>query len=114
MIMKLRLDSDIFEIVKNKDKDVELRLNDEKRKKLHIGDKLIFLKRPEEQEKIEAYVVGLRYFKDFVEASNYYDMKRIYKENCSKEELVEVTKRFYSDEEVKELGVVAIEFKKSE
>ena len=112
MVMNFRLDSDIFEIVESGNKDVELRLNDEKRKKLHIGDKLIFSKRPEEKEKIEAYVVGLNYFKNFEDAANHYDMKRIYKDDCSIQELVEITKRFYSDEEVKELGVVAIEFKK--
>jgi len=111
MIMNFRLDSDIFEIIKNGTKDVEIRLNDEKRQRLHIGDKLIFLKRPELKEKIEAYVVGLDYYKDFNEVVDSYSMDRIFKEGTSKEELLELFKRFYSDEEIKKYGVVAISFK---
>ena len=45
MEMNIHLDSDIFDIVKNKSKDVEIRLNDLKRRKLNVGDTLIFLKR---------------------------------------------------------------------
>ena len=52
MEMKIHLDSDIFEIVKKGNKDIEVRLNDEKRKKLQVGDTLIFFKRPLEDESI--------------------------------------------------------------
>ena len=38
-------------------------------------------------------------------------MDRIFKEGTSKEELLELFKRFYSDEEIKKYGVVAISFK---
>ncbi len=111
--MNLRLDSDIFEIVKNGSKDVEIRLNDEKRQKLNIGDKLIFANRSNEDEKIEACVVGLDYYKDFLEVSNTYEMKRIYKDGASKEEFNDLAKRFYSDEEISKYGIVAISFKKN-
>ena len=113
MIMNFRLDSDIFDIIKNGTKDVEIRLNDEKRQKLHIGDKLVFLKRPELKEKIEAYVVGLDYYKDFNEVIDAYSMERIFKAGTSKEELEKIYKRFYSDEETEKYGVVAICFKKN-
>ena len=113
MIMKFRLDSDIFEMIENGTKDVEIRLNDEKRQRLHIGDKLIFLKRPELKEKIEAYVVGLDYYKDFKEVVDSYSMDRIFKEGTSKDELLKSFKKFYSDEEIKQYGVVAISFKKN-
>ena len=49
-------------IVLNKIKDVEVRVNDLKRKNLNIGDTLIFLKRPEEKDQIKAKVVNLVYF----------------------------------------------------
>ena len=42
MEMIIHLDSDIFDIVKNERKNVEIRLNDEKRQKLNVGDTLIF------------------------------------------------------------------------
>ena len=38
MEMIFHLDSDIFDIVSSKDKDVEIRLNDEKRRKLNIRE----------------------------------------------------------------------------
>ena len=43
MEMFIHLDSDIFDLVKNGKKDVEVRLNDPKRRNLKVGDTLIFL-----------------------------------------------------------------------
>lgn len=109
--MEFHLDSDIFDIIVNKDKDVEIRLNDEKRRKLHVGDTLTFLRRPDEIDKISATVTNLVYFNNFEEVFNNYEMKRIYLDNTSKEDYINLMKRFYSDEDVEKYGVVAIEFK---
>lgn len=109
--MEFHLDSDIFDIIVNKDKDVEIRLNDEKRRKLKIGDTLVFLKRPDDIESISATVTNLVYFDSFIDVTNYYDMKRVYLDNTSKEDYINLMKRFYSDEDVSKYGVVAIEFK---
>ena len=70
--MKIHLDSDIFEIVKNGTKKVECRLNDEKRRQLKIGDKLIFLKRPDDMEKIETTIEDLKYYDNFSDMMNDY------------------------------------------
>ena len=70
--MEFHLDSDIFDIIVNKDKDVEIRLNDEKRRKLHVGDTLTFLRRPDEIDKISATVTNLVYFNNFEEVFNNY------------------------------------------
>ena len=43
--MIIHLDEDIFNVVKNGTKTVEVRLYDEKRKNIKVGDKLTFLKR---------------------------------------------------------------------
>ena len=108
--MEFHLDSDIFDIIVNKDKDVEIRLNDEKRRKLKIGDTLVFLKRSDDIESISVIVTNLVYFDSFIDVTNYYDMKRVYLDNTSKEDYINLMKRFYSDEEVYKYGVVAIEF----
>ena len=50
-------------------------------------------------------------YKDFEEVFNNYEMKRIYLDNTSSEDYINLMKRFYSDEEVEKYGVVAIEFK---
>ena len=109
--MEFHLDSDIFDIVSNGIKDVEVRLNDEKRSILNVGDKLVFLKRPDDIESISATITNLVYFNNFSEVVEYYDMKRIYLDSASKEDYINLMKRFYSDEAVNKYGVVAIEFK---
>ncbi|HAB66495.1 MAG TPA: hypothetical protein DCE23_03910 [Firmicutes bacterium] len=112
MEMKIHLHEDVFEIVKKGIKDIEVRINDEKRRKLHIGDTLIFLKRPLEDEEIRATVTGLEYYNNFSELVDNYDMKRLYLENYTKEMYLNEMKRFYTDEEQLENGVVAIIFRK--
>ena len=52
--MIIHLDEDIFEVVKYGTKNVEVRVNDEKRRKLKVGDIITFLKRPDDIEKIDA------------------------------------------------------------
>lgn len=110
MEMVVHLHPEVFDIVLNGVKDVEVRVNDEKRRKLNIGDTLIFLKRPEEVEKLCAKVTNLVYFNSFEEVVDAYDMKRIYLDGTTREEYVNLMKKFYSDEKVKKYGVVAIEF----
>ena len=112
MEMKVHLDEDIFEIVKNGTKDVEVRLNDEKRQQLKIGDTLIFLKRPLEDEEIRAQVEGLDYYEDFKTLVEQYDMKELYLEEYTKEMFLKELEKFYTLEQQKKYGVVAIRFKK--
>ena len=62
MEMKFHLHPDVFEIVKTGIKDIEVRINDEKRRKLHVGDTLIFLKRPLDDDVIVKKVKALEYY----------------------------------------------------
>ena len=110
MEMKVHLHPDVFEIVKKGIKDIEVRVNDEKRRKLNVGDTLIFLKRPLEDEYITKKVKALEYYNSFEELVEHYDMKRIYLENYTKEMYLKEMERFYTKEEQEEYGVVAIIF----
>lgn len=112
MEMIVHLDEDIFDIVQYGKKDVEARLNDEKRRKLRIGDTLVFLKRPLEKEKIVTTVVGLEYYDSFQELVQHYDIERLYLKGYTKEMYLKELERFYSSQEQKENGVVAILFRK--
>ena len=111
MEMKVHLHSDVFDIVKAGDKDVEARLYDEKRKKLSIGDTLVFLRRPVEDEKIIAEVVDLVRYKTFEELVEHYDMKRLYLDGYTKEMYLNEMSRFYTEEDQEKDGVLAIVFK---
>ena len=77
MEMKLHLADDIFEVVNNGTKCVEIRLNDEKRQKLHIGDKLIFLDM-NEKRKIETIIEELSYYRNAKEMIEHYSIEEIY------------------------------------
>lgn len=114
MEMNIHLDKDIFEIVKNGTKHIEVRVNDEKRRKLNIGDKLNFIIRPEEDRKITAKVKDLKLYKDFSELVEHYDMRDMYLENYTKEDFLKLLERFYTKEEQEEWGVIAIDFIKTE
>lgn len=110
MEMIVHLHPEVFDIVKDGIKNVEVRVNDEKRRKLSIGDTLIFLKRPNEDEKIIARVTRLVYFNSFSDVTDNYPMERIYLSNTSCNDYIELMRKFYNDDEVSKYGVVAIEF----
>ena len=109
--MIVHLDADIFENVKHGTKNVEVRVNDEKRRKLKVGDTITFLKRPDDIESIDAIVEDLRYYKNFKDLVEDYTIEELFSEGYSKEEFLSLLKRFYSDDEVNEYGTVAIRFK---
>lgn len=112
MEMKVHLHSDVFDIVLNGSKDIEVRVNDEKRRQLKVGDTLVFLRRPFEEERIVAKVIGLEYYDCFETLVKHYDMKRIYLEGYTEEAYLKEMARFYTREEQEEYGVVAILFEK--
>ena len=112
MEMKVHLHSDVFDIVKAGRKDIEVRINDEKRRQLKVGDILVFLKRPNDDEEIRVKIVGLEYYDYFEELVNHYDMSRLYLDGFTKEEYLNEMKRFYTIEEQEKYGVVAILFEK--
>jgi ASC-1-like (ASCH) protein len=110
--MNIHLDEDIFEVVKSETKTVEVRVNDEKRRKLQVGDKITFLKRPDDIERIDAVIERLSYYDNFETLVDNYTIEEIYLKGYTKEYFLDLLKRFYSDEEVNKYGVVAITFKK--
>ena len=81
--MTIHLDEDIFEVVKNGTKKIELRVNVEK----------------------------LEYYNNFKEAIDNYEIEDIYTKEYTKEDFIELLSRFYSNEEIEKYGVVAIKFK---
>jgi ASC-1-like (ASCH) protein len=108
--MKIHLDPDIFEQVKNGTKNVEARVNDPKRQQLKVGDELLVLKRPDESESLTVRITKLKYFSNFTELADYYPIERLYSPSFTKEEYLALFPKFYSEEEIAKYGTVAIEF----
>jgi ASC-1-like (ASCH) protein len=95
----MRLHPGPFERVKSGEKNVECRLNDEKRQQLAVGDTIVFQNRSND-ETVERKVVALHTFPDF---------KSMFKK--FPEEKINDIYQYYTPEEEKECGVVAIELK---
>ena len=110
---EMRLNDIYFDQIKSGKKDIEYRLNDEKRQLLKIGDHIIFYKRPEEKETITVKVVGLKTYHTLLEM--YQDtFDRFLKDTfTSPEEVVKAT-TYYSAEEVEKYGCLAIFIQKIE
>ena len=108
--MQIHLDPEIYEQVKNGTKNVEARVNDEKRQQLKVGDVVEVLKRPDENESLNVRITNLKNFSDFAELADNYPIERLYSASFTKEQYVALFPKFYSDEEINKYGTVAIEF----
>lgn len=101
-----------FERIKTGEKTLELRVNDEKRRMIKLGDLVTFRKFPRLEEEITTQVIGLLHYKKFDQLIN--DMPASlmgYKEK-DKAWLKESMYTIYSPEEEQEYGVVGIRLKK--
>ena len=107
----MHLESEIFDLVNNNIKDIEVRINDGKRRKLKIGDIITFKNRGND-DTIDVKIINLEYFSSFNECINNYDLKRLYNDKITKEEFLNLLYKFYTKDDEKEYGVVAIIFKK--
>ena len=106
----MNLDSEPFRMMKNGQKTIELRLNDDKRKNLQIGDKIVFENRCS-GETLCVEVKALHLFSSFEEL---YQNLSLLKCGYSDENVLSAShedmKQYYSTEDEEKFGVVGIEF----
>lgn len=104
---EMRLHPEPFENIKNGTKTIELRLNDEKRQLLNVGDILEFTNRLND-EKLCTKIVELHHYDSFVELYKHFDKVSMgYRED--EEANPEDMEKYYSKEEQEKYGVVGIE-----
>ena len=108
MIHEMKLKAIYFNKIKNGQKIYEIRLNDEKRKLIDVGDVIIFKKEPELTENLQTIVKDLVYFKSFKEMVDTLPLEKIGFENLSKDEVESIYYSFYSIENELKYGVIAI------
>lgn len=65
MLHEMKLQAEYYNFILNGTKRIEIRLNDEKRQKIKIGDSIKFLKEPELKESFNAKVINLIKYKNF-------------------------------------------------
>ena len=107
MIHKMRLVDSAFNAIKNKEKDIEIRLNDEKRQLLNVGD-IIEFHHIDTDEILRVEVINLHKFKTFKELFDAFDHKRL---GCIDNEDYTTMNQFYSKEEQDKYGALGIEIK---
>ena len=107
----MHLESEIYDLVNNNIKDIEIRINDEKRRKLKIGD-IITITNRANNDTIKVKITNLEYFTNFNNCIESYDLKRLYNNKTTKEELLKLLYKFYTKEEENKYGVVAVIFEK--
>ena len=109
-MITMKLNEKYFEYIKRGTKRIELRLNNEKRKVIKIGDKIRFLKLPKLDEHIDVTVEDLIKYDNFKEF-NKYPIEILASKEMSNEELMKDLEKFYSKKEQEKYGVLGIKFK---
>lgn len=82
---KMKIREVYFNKIKSGEKIYEIRLNDEKRRLIDVGDVLVLKKEPELDEELVTEVKDLIYFQSFDEMVNTLPIKKIGFENMDKE-----------------------------
>lgn len=108
-VHKMKLYSAPFEMIKSGKKTIELRLYDEKRQQIKVGDKIVFTNTVT-GEKLDTTVLELHRFESFEEL---YKSLSLLKCGYTTEDIDKATpvdmEQYYSVEEQKKFGVVGIE-----
>lgn len=105
----MNLQQRFFDYIKNGTKRIELRLFDEKRQKIKVGDTIEFS--GPEGESFEAEVVELLRYDSFEKLFADYDISILADKSMTKEELLNILQEFYTPEKQAKYGVVGIRIK---
>lgn len=112
MLHNMRLQSAPFARVKSGEKILELRVCDEKRQKLEVGDEIEFADMAAPEEKIRVEVIGLLRYKKFADLIN--DMPAAYLgyKESEKDYLRNSMYEIYAPEEEEKYGVLGIRMRR--
>ena len=105
---EMKLQPKYYNFILNGTKRIEIRLNDEKRQQIKIGDTIRFLKEPELNEFFEAKVIGLLRYKTFEDMFKDFDISILSDSSMTKSELIDVLEQFYSRKKQDKYGVLGI------
>ena len=92
----MKLQPNHFYYMKNGTKRIELRLNDEKRSKISVGDKIIFFKEPLLDESFETTVIKLLKYDYFENLIDDYGIEICADKNITKQDLLNDLEKFYT------------------
>ncbi len=108
MIHEMKLQPEYYNFILNGTKRIEIRLYDEKRQSIKLGDTIKFLKEPELSESFNAKVIGLLRYNSFKDMFKDFDISILSDKSMTKEELIKVLEQFYTKEKQEQYGVLGI------
>ena len=108
----MKVISKYFDCIDNGTKKIEVRLNDEKRKNIKIGDEIVFEDLDNQERKVKVKVTNLYYENTFNDLLSRFDVSIFGDKDSTKEELIEILNKIYPKEEQDKYGVVGIEIEK--
>lgn len=111
MIHKMKLQAKYFEYMINGTKRIEIRINDEKRQLIKIGDIIEFERFSELNDSFKTRVVELIRYNNFDELVKDFDISILADKSMTKSELINELIQFYSEEKQQKYGVLAIRIK---
>lgn len=106
-IMKLQAYS--FDKIRDGEKIIEVRLYDEKRREIKLGDAIEFKREPEQTESVDTEVIGLLQYKSFEDLVNDFPASNF--GYTSTEDLLNAIYSFYKKEDALKFGVLGIRIK---
>ena len=104
----MKLQQKYYDFIKNGTKRIEIRLFDEKRQKIKIGDTIKFLKEDNQDESFEVKVIGLLRYNSFEDMFKDFDISVLSDKSMTKDELISVLEKFYTKEKQEKYGVLGI------
>lgn len=105
----MKLEEIPFEQIRAKSKIWEVRLNDEKRQNIAIGDSVLFRKLPDLFDGMVCRVVDIKYFNSFREMASVLSLKSLGFEDGATADICEKAyRKYYSIENENKYGVVAL------
>lgn len=107
VVHNMNLQYEYYDYIKNGTKRIELRLNDEKRKRIWLHDRIIF-NNNKDNEKLVCLVTGITKANSFENLLSTKPMDVFASKNVLKEDLLNKLSTFYSLEEQEKYGVVGI------
>ena len=106
---QMNLQPKFFDFIKHGTKRIELRLFDEKRQQIQLGDTIEFSNGSD--EKLQAEVIGLLRYDSFPALFEDFDIKTLADASMTKPELLATLGEFYPPEAQAKYGVVGIRIK---
>lgn len=109
----MRLDRKDFDRLKDGSKVWEIRLNDEKRKGIRIGDEIVFMRRPELEERLPMIVEEKRLYSDVQRLLDKVPLSEIAAPEMTEVEWIQSFMTHYRPEELVQYGIAAFKVHKA-